>query len=159
MIFFLASFIKTSIFILYISARNLLGTIFFLVFSMKNKIIPGCLHSKNRASQKPAGADSQPCFCSLWDGNALLRRWLPFALQSNDSRDIKLADAILILTVALGSVLIALIKVSPYSITEGHPSFRQILQWVLGDRSGTQRFQGRHSYPLPSAAMIYSCFG
>lgn len=87
--------------------------------------------------------------CSLWKENALLRRWLPFALQSNDSCDVKLARAILILTVALGSVLIALIKASPSSITEGHPSFRQLLQGMLGDSGGTQLVQGCPATPRP----------
>lgn len=115
--------------------------------------------SQSRAYQKPAVADSQPCFCSLWGRNILLRRWLPFALQSNDSWDFKLAHVILILAVEFGSLLIALIKVSPYSTSEGHPSFRQQLRWTLEDSSGTQLLEGCRCHTLPRAARIYNGFG
>lgn len=122
------SLIKISVFILYISTRKLLGsfwwggggsalkTNYFRMFSEPEQDFPESWTSHQSA-----------LLCSLWKENALLRRWLPFALLSNDSWDVKLAHAILILTVALSSVLIALIKASPSSITEGHPSFRQLL--------------------------------
>lgn len=139
-----------------ISTRKLLGPFRFslgfgfLVFGTKNKTTSGCFQSQKRAHQQPAAADSQPCLCSLRAGNALLRRWLSFALQSNDSWDFKLAHAILIPAVAFGSMLIALIKVSPSSVTEGHPSFRQLLRWTLRDSSGTQLLAGRHSPHCPA---------
>lgn len=100
-------------------------------FSIKNKLFQDIFRTRGGL---PRNLTQPPVtlLCSLWKENALLRRWLPFALQSNDSWDVKLAHAILILTVVLGSVLISLIKAPLSSITEGHPSFRQLPQGMLG---------------------------
>lgn len=154
-----SSFIKFSTLILYASIRKLRGTCFSILFSARKEN-----HFKIFSEPEQgwpdtcSGRQSQPCLCSLWGGNTLLRRWLPFALQSNDSQDFKLAHAILILTVAFGSMLTALIKVSPCSISEGHPSFGQWLKWMLEDSSRTPLLERCHCHVLPSAVRIYNCF-
>lgn len=141
------TFIKIWIFISYISTWKLLGTFWGVLFpARKTKAFQDVSRAGTGLPRRLQGQQAA-LLCPLWDENALLRRWLPFALCSNDSWYFKLAHATLILTVAFGSMLIALIKVSPYSVSQGHPTFRRGLKRTLENSSQSSAIPGM-SLPL-----------